>query len=89
MTEKPTDASKRRERSTVNSGDYDRILSEFCRRIVRMKESTQAYDNSFTRPNCEPGHITVTFEIKGGFGSADELFSALRVAGGYCLPRKD
>lgn len=84
---KPEGAKKRRERAEINETDFPRILRDFGLRIERMKESSESFDSG--DPPLQPGSITVTFQIKGGFGSANDLFNAMRVAAGYYLPRKD
>ena len=86
MIAKPKDAIKYRQRSNVNEGDYPRILREFCQRIVRMKTTSEPYQEGREQP--PQGQLVVKFLVNGNFGCADDLINALRVAGGYYLPRK-
>ena len=75
---------KRRKRSYLNKDDCFTAMKRFAGRVHRWKESSAGFDQ------CDPplsrGFITVTFLIEGSFGASDDLFEALRIAGGFKLP---
>lgn len=85
---KPDDAAKRRKRSEMSEADALQVMGEFCRRVVKMKKSTEPYDR-FGAATLPLDQLTVTFLVNANFIDIPDIFEALRVAGGYVLPRKD
>lgn len=81
---------KRRERSLLTMADAHAAVKAFAAKVVRWGESSDS--SMFTGPGVEgpafgPGYINVQFMVKGSFGTADDLFEAMRVLRGTKLPR--
>lgn len=87
---KPKDAKGRRKRSDMTHQEAYSALGRFCRRVMRMCNSSEAYHRSADEIQSPPGVLVYKFEAKGSFvPDGDDVFEALRVAGGYKLPRQD
>lgn len=82
---------KRRKRSELSRQDCLKVFERFAMTIRRFGETSD--EGMFALPSgegCEPmgqGDINVQLCVKGGFGSADQFFEAIRVLGGFKLPR--
>lgn len=82
---------KRRKRSHMTREDALEALAEIAKRVVRAGNSSGAGMFARTRGidlHAPDGHLTVQFLVKGGFGSNEEVFEAIRVLSG-CLLTKD
>lgn len=89
---KPPNAIKRRRRSKLSLEDCIGVFERFSKVILRHAETSDhgpfgvlnVQRTGFELPR---GTINVVFQVKGGFGVADELFEALKVLNSHKLPR--
>lgn len=88
-----TEKTKRRERSELSREDCLLVLEFFAKQVVRFAETTDpgpfVHPSGGGSPAMGRGHISVNFMIEGSFGSASDLFEAIRVLRGWKLPRKE
>lgn len=81
---------RRRKRSHMSRDDALEALAEMARRVVRAGNSSGAGMFAHTRGldlHAPDGHLTLQFVVKGGFGSNEEVFEAIRVLSGYMLTK--
>lgn len=78
---------KRRKRSELNKAECIEAIGSFFRKVERLKTSSEDFCHGAN--DLPKGSVTVTFQVKGGFGVADDMFEAMRVFSGYKLPRND
>lgn len=67
-------------KSHLSERDCLGVLEQFAKRVVRMGEtSSGGMFGEFAAGN----QVGVHFLVEGGFGTADELFEAIRVLSGH------
>lgn len=60
-----------------------KALEAFSKRVYRFAETSEVP----TFGETPKGNVCVVLSVEGRFGVADDLFEAIRVLGGFKLPR--
>lgn len=74
----------------MSEQDCLEALRRFAPKIIRWGEtSAVGMFSGGEHPDVPIGEINVQLLCKGSFGTADELFEAMRVLAGHRLPRRE
>lgn len=75
----------RRKRSKMSRGQATYAVAQFASRLYRFAETSEDMKTLSPLPR---GNINVVIQVEGSFGVSDDFFEALRVLGGWKIPRK-